>query len=34
MPFLKVNTMLPSAFTMAFFTIAFRSCDVKRLPVQ
>ena len=28
-PFLKVKTMLPSAFTVAFSTIAFQSWDVK-----
>ena len=28
-PFLKVKTMLPSAFTVAFSTSAFQSWDVK-----
>ena len=28
-PFLKVKTMLPSAFTVPFSTIAFQSWDVK-----
>ena len=28
-PVLKVKTMLPSAFTAAFSTIAFQSCGVK-----